>query len=331
MARRKYKSHQCNNCGHQFNIEPEFNNYCPNCGQENHNPRQPIIHYVYELLESTLHLDSKTWYTLRVLLFQPGTISRDYLANIRARYTPPIRLFIFSLALFILCLNMAQNSMVKKDFESRNAIPLQEQMNSLSDTSKIIFSNPFFTGQKIYYSVAELKELKEVPAGRLNDWLKNHNRSTGFIHCMELRLVKHNIETPLSVLDYQQHLIRIHYWVIILMLPFTASLIFIFFHRKGLLYYDTVVISFHFYAVGFLVGIVFAIAAMFIIQFSLLKDTTIILPADMVLCLFINYLPAHKKIFQLSWPSTIVRALSVSVFNIIIQVSLFWIIAGFIG
>ncbi len=64
---------------------------------------------ISELLESIFHLDSKTWNTLRILIFYPGFITLDYINNIRARYTPPIRLFIFTLALFILCLNMAQN------------------------------------------------------------------------------------------------------------------------------------------------------------------------------------------------------------------------------
>ncbi len=221
--------------------------------------------------------------------------------------------------------------MVKQDFINMDNIPLQEQMRTLSDTTRIQFSNPFFTGQKIYYSVSELKELKDINYSQISNWLKAHQKSSGFINRMELRLVKHNIEASESVTDFQQHLVRIHYWVILFMLPFTASLIYIFFYKKGFLYYDALVMSFHFYTFGFIIGIVLALAALFLIQFTILKDTTIILPADLMLCFFINYLPADKKVFGLSWPSTIVRAIAVSIFNIIIQVSIFWIIAGYIG
>lgn len=327
----KIKSHHCDNCGLSFSVEPKFNNFCPNCGQENHNPRQPILHYLYELLESTLHLDNKTLFTLRILIFQPGTITKDYINNVRARYTPPIRLFVFSLAIFILCLNMAQNMMVKKDFVHRDTVSLQQQMNTLSDSNRIQFSNPFFTGQKIYYSIAELKELKDIPYSQIAPWLEKHNRSSGFINSMELRLVKHNIKTSKSVAEFQQHLVKIHYWVILLMLPFTACIIFLIFYYKGFLYYDALVMSFHFYAFGFIIGIILSLAALFLIQFSILSDTTIILPLDLIICFLINYLPADKKVFGLSWPSTIMRALAVSIFNIIIQISLFWIIAGYIG
>jgi len=61
-----------------------------------------------EFLEDFLELDSRFTRTLKPLLFLPGKLTRDYLDGKRFRYTPPIRLYIFSsMAFFILASMLA--------------------------------------------------------------------------------------------------------------------------------------------------------------------------------------------------------------------------------
>ena len=99
MARNKIKQQVCANCGHYFGQDE---NFCPKCGQENHSPNQPIKHYIFELIEAFLHLDSKFFHTIWVILRYPGLITKEYNENKRARYMPPIRLYVFvSLVFFI--------------------------------------------------------------------------------------------------------------------------------------------------------------------------------------------------------------------------------------
>ncbi len=63
-----------------------------------------------EFLEDFLELDSRFMRTLKPLLFKPGKLTRDYLDGKRFRYTPPIRLYIFSsMAFFILAAMLAGN------------------------------------------------------------------------------------------------------------------------------------------------------------------------------------------------------------------------------
>lgn len=59
---------------------------------------------VSELLEGTLHVDSKLFVTLRALLFRPGHLTREYVAGRRRSYVPPIRLYIFLSVLFFFML-----------------------------------------------------------------------------------------------------------------------------------------------------------------------------------------------------------------------------------
>jgi hypothetical protein len=100
MSRKKVKYTICPNCDYSFK---EIDNFCPNCGQENHSIKVPLKHYVLELFESFFHVDAKLMNTLRDLIVKPGQITRNYNLGKRARYVPPVRFYIFiSFILFLL-------------------------------------------------------------------------------------------------------------------------------------------------------------------------------------------------------------------------------------
>jgi hypothetical protein len=331
MAKKRNKSQHCLNCGYVFRADAEHNNYCPNCGQENHNPRQPILHYIYELLESLFHFDSRSWLTLRMLVLKPGTVTRDHIMGIRQRYTPPNRLFIFSLAVFIVFLEAAQDTMVRRDVQSMQKLSLREQMSLLPDSARIAFSKPFFTGDKIYLTVKQLKELDQTDPGALGGWLRNNGMKSWLVYRLEARMVKHNMESQLSVKDFNRHIVRIHYQVILLMMPMSAFLIYFFFYSKDRLFYDALVVSVHLYVFGLILGIIVSLIVLFFINLGILRDTTIVLPLVMLVSVAFNFIPSYKKVYRMKWPSTIARALLIGSLNISIQILLFWLIAGFSG
>lgn len=98
--RRKFNT--CPNCEYQFK---GVDNYCPNCGQENHNLNVPFSHVALEVLEGTLHFDTKIFKTLKLLLFKPGELTRLFVENKRAYYVPPVRLYVFISFIFFLVLS----------------------------------------------------------------------------------------------------------------------------------------------------------------------------------------------------------------------------------
>lgn len=107
MARRKIRTSQCDNCGYSFR---EGENYCPSCGQENHHPNQPIKHLILEFFESLFHFDTKVFLSLKYLFLKPGQMTREFLDNKRARFVPPMRLYIFiSFIFFLLVGKTVQN------------------------------------------------------------------------------------------------------------------------------------------------------------------------------------------------------------------------------
>lgn len=331
MSRAKVKAQHCSNCGYNFRVELGHDNYCPNCGQENHNPRRPIFHHFAEFVESWLHLDGKTFYTIKKLVLEPGRVSCDYIHNIRQRYTPPNRLFIFTLLVFILVFEAAHDAMVKKEIPAFTTKSLSELMDEYESNARIGFQNPFFTGEKIHFSVAQLKELQQLNPANIEQWLKKQGMRSWLVYRLETRMVKHNIESPLSVKEYNRHIVRVHYQVLLLMVPIGAALIFVFFYRRDRMFYDALVTSIHMYVFGMIAAIVVALAALILIRVGLMNDPTIVLPVVMVLGVVFNFLPAYKVVYGLSWPSTILRGLGVGVSNMCIQILLFWTIAGMIG
>jgi hypothetical protein len=80
----------CANCE-----APVAGRYCANCGQPAHVHRS-VLHVVEEFLHGLTHFDGKAWKTLPLLLFRPGKLTYDYVHGKRARYVPPVALFLLS-------------------------------------------------------------------------------------------------------------------------------------------------------------------------------------------------------------------------------------------
>lgn len=78
----------CRNCGTVLQGP-----YCHVCGQHGHDPLRSFAHAVEDVFESFWHLDGRVFRTLRDLLV-PGRLASAYLDGRRARYLPPLRLFV---------------------------------------------------------------------------------------------------------------------------------------------------------------------------------------------------------------------------------------------
>jgi hypothetical protein len=83
----------CANCGAKLTGP-----FCAECGQHAY-PRRKLIHVVGELAHGIFYLETKTWRTLPMVLFRPGTLTRNYVYGKRARYLSPLTMFLFSIFL----------------------------------------------------------------------------------------------------------------------------------------------------------------------------------------------------------------------------------------
>ena len=90
-AKRLAGNAHCLNCGTVLQGP-----FCHYCGQPDKNFLRFFPVLMRELLEDFLDFDSRFMRTMKPLLFRPGKLTRDYLDGRRFRYTPPLRLYIFS-------------------------------------------------------------------------------------------------------------------------------------------------------------------------------------------------------------------------------------------
>ena len=89
---------RCENCG-----TPVQGDFCWECGQSTADFNLPVLEFAGEFASEAFSLDSRLRLTLKPLFFKPGEVPRAYVAGHRARFVPPIRLYIFaSFAMFLL-------------------------------------------------------------------------------------------------------------------------------------------------------------------------------------------------------------------------------------
>ncbi len=91
------KDKDCLNCG--AIVQGRF---CHQCGQENIVTHQSFgklfLHFVYDIF----HFDGKFFDTLKYLFIWPGGVPKEYVKGRRNRYLDPIRMYLFTSAVFFL-------------------------------------------------------------------------------------------------------------------------------------------------------------------------------------------------------------------------------------
>lgn len=80
--------------------------YCHACGQSAHVHRS-FLHVLEEVVHGITHFDSKTWRSLPMLVFRPGTMTRNYVMGHRSRYLPPFSMFLASVFSMFLAFALA--------------------------------------------------------------------------------------------------------------------------------------------------------------------------------------------------------------------------------
>lgn len=120
----------CLNCGHR--VEEQ---YCPNCGQENIEVKQPFHYLFANFFENFTSYDSQFWKTIGNLLFSPGTLTKEYIQGKRKQYVPPAKLYIFIsfLTFFIV-------SFIGVNINDKSNVPTHDEVTTKMDS----VSNPAF-------------------------------------------------------------------------------------------------------------------------------------------------------------------------------------------
>ena len=79
----------CGNCN-----APLTGPYCAQCGQHAHDSARSLGALFHDAWHVITHVDSRFWSTLWLLLVRPGQLTLEYFAEHRARFVPPVRLYL---------------------------------------------------------------------------------------------------------------------------------------------------------------------------------------------------------------------------------------------
>ena len=288
MEKKRRKFTQCPNCGYTFE---EVNNYCPNCGQENHDLNVPVKHLLWEFLEGTLHYDTKFWITLKYLLLRPGLLTEKFNIGQRASYVPPFRLYVFVSLVFFFTLAVSTKSNIQVRTGDEGGATAQAALP---------------TGVSIGTAIPDTLQaaiLKDSVAARLaGDALR---RDTAVVVSENWQ----EFETKFKSFaqggeQSKQRLLKNSSFMMFLLMPFFAYLLYLFYYRKRRNYVEHLMFSIHLHTFYFILIIV-AILAGFL--FPALELEGIVL---LIMLLYLYF--ALKQVYKTSYLGTLLKIIPIS-------------------
>lgn len=194
------KEKDCLNCG--TIVQGRF---CQNCGQENVVTHQNFLSLSKHFIFDIFHFDGKFFDTLRYLLFKPGYVAKEYVRGKRVKYLDPIRMYLFTSALFFLVLfstshidpnlqgvdkatflsNADRKEMAGEYKEDLKENPkdtlLKNKIELLLDTTRSVRLSEVLTdsdsgivsNDKRYYTVREYDSSQQMlPKGERDGWIE---------------------------------------------------------------------------------------------------------------------------------------------------------------
>lgn len=156
----------CLNCGTQV-----MGLFCHVCGQENVETKESFWsltkHFVYDII----HFDGKFFHTLAAIFRRPGFVARRYTEGKRVSYLHPIRMYLFTSAIFFLVFFSIRKS---GDESGSHSVQLtgNERRELIQELQKVALKSP--ADSLLQRSLAELldtsRELSLASFSRISEY-----------------------------------------------------------------------------------------------------------------------------------------------------------------
>ena len=307
MPTKKIRTEHCKNCNYDFRIDLPHMKYCPNCGQENHSPRMPFFHYLYELIEGIFHLDNKTWLTIKTLFTHPGKITRDFIEDKRNRYSPPVRMFIWCTALYMFSFWLFMDTLI------HNSQPVSEVNKSMSqrfDELPDSSSTPINIITLSFWPTlpstpkSEQMVLKTIPDNEIRNWLQEQKYPADYFHTHLIKAYRGQINSTLTQSAYIKKATTGYNIIFILLLPLNALLLFPVLYRKKAFYYDSMIFTIH---VNTWIPLFQSVWIWILGLLIIFLHTPVSIFLSIPVINAVYYFISIKRAFNFSWMSTILR------------------------
>lgn len=278
----------CLNCGHL--VEERF---CPHCGQENTEPRQPFYYLFTHFIEDFTHYDGQFWRTIKYLLLRPGKLTKEYLLGKRQAFVAPVKLYIFvSFVTFLLFGLLPKSHESETEIKaSKTAATIEQRENTKKaldefQKSGLISSETSANAKNIVDSLEIKDSLNEKTSLRNEEVLDKalasktaiggaynmkeydsiHAKKGGMFSFISRPVVKKMFELKESGLTrdqikerYKQTVIHTIPKALFIYLPLFAFFLWIFHNKKRWLYFDHGIFTLHYFSFLLLSTLIYTI------------------------------------------------------------------------
>jgi hypothetical protein len=344
------KEKDCLNCG--TIVQGRF---CQHCGQENVVPHETFWHMFTHFFYDITHFDTNFFSTVHHLILKPGFLSTEYIKGRRSRYLHPIRMYVFTSAIFFLLFftffepqmggeldtdgiatraqrlqfrQVLQNDLLK---DSSNA-EAKRYMTAVNDTNHVLLlediikynGNSFIKLGRNYNSFHEYDSIQGLlPPSERDGWIMR--RLTKKIIEINSEYMKDPKGTTKRLTNGLLH--RLPYMLFISLPLFAMLLKLIYIRRKQFFYADHGIFTIHLYIFTFILLLVtFSVGA--------LQEATGWQDLDWVifllfLLLFFYLYKAMRNFYGQRRGKTFLKFLLVSLLSIVMMFILFIIFIFF--
>ena len=337
----------CLNCGAEIT-----GRFCSACGQENIEPKQTVWHLINHFFSDITHFDGKFFVTVKDLFAKPGFLSKEYMIGRRVSYLDPIRMYIFTSAIFFLIffslfdvrnkhVSANTSTEIQKDPELRE---LMTKAKNAADSLRILknynaTATPLITldedspavkkggvqikPAKVNYQTVESYDSvqKALTPDQRDGWIKHK------LTRREIQVVQQLNENPGgTVREFLSNFMHNFPKVLFISLPlFALVLRLLYVREKNFYYVDHGIFSVHLYIFSFLLLLIsFGLG-----ELSSVTHWRLIIWLQFALWIYalIYYYKAMRRFYGQSRGKTILKYLLLFFLSLIVNVTIFMLAA----
>ncbi|MGZ5286706.1 MAG: DUF3667 domain-containing protein [Flavisolibacter sp.] len=333
------KEKNCLNCGATV-----AGYYCQDCGQPNIILKQNFWSLVKHFIYDILHFDGKFFHTLRDIFFRPGFVARQYVEGKRARYLDPIRMYLFTSAVFFLVffslsssdvvlkpipLTMEERQEWKQKLRKSLALnpsdsTIRYKLGLLDSVQQPVYTSDItnatvvnFFNNKIYRSVAEYDSIQAaLPEKQKDNWFER--KITKRSIAINTRFKGMEKQGKQYMWNYVMHKLP---YLLFFSLPFFALILrLVYVRRKQLYYSDHAIFTLYHYILSFLL-------LLLLFGFNKLEDETgwsvfNFLIIAVIFGWYIYFILELKYFYRQGWGKTILKFFIIGILGVVLMILL---------
>jgi Protein of unknown function (DUF3667) len=342
----------CLNCGHT--VEERF---CPHCGQENTETKQPFHYLFTHFIEDFTHYDGQFWKTIRYLLFNPGRLTKEYLNGKRQTYVAPVKLYIFISFITFLLPSLFSGSEESEEGHDKTEKASQTILREKQQEQKIarftdsltqqIKSKQSAEGKKAYYQDSKITEvngnyietdaLSETEDGKISVLGASNMKQFDSLYAKRMsdrrifEFMRPFAEKVFHLQDqglgreeifnrFSETFVHTLPKALFIYLPIFAFFLWIFHNKKKWWYFDHGIFTLHYFSfllLGILILIFFNRLIDIIPDNIILSILQILAYTAGTIYLFIYFFIAHHRVYESSRRISVIKGISLLIINFI--------------